>query len=101
MASKHFAGTLLVFGSIISIGPLGCARGVREDTGSVRQDMGRSEVAKKFGKLIEKYGWGNEFKMGEDMLRELSALSTEKKKDFDVTAFRGKRVAFIGVGAPP
>jgi hypothetical protein len=51
--------------------------------------------------LVKKLGWKEEFNMGNDIIRNLSTLGDEQKKQFNVRSFRGRRAAFCGSGAPP
>jgi len=83
----HSVRTLLAFGSIISGGLVGCAPSAPSKTVCLA--------------AVEKHGWSADFKCGADMLRVLSALSAVEKRKLDGSAFRGKRVAFCGAGAPP
>jgi hypothetical protein len=77
----------LVASVIISAGALGCTRTANEGKGYLA--------------VVEQHGWSDDFRRGEDLLRLLSTLSTEKKTTFDISAFRGLHVAFYGAGAPP
>lgn len=46
-------------------------------------------------------GWLTNYTRGREIIRELSALSPEQGHKLKFSAYRGEKVAFVGVDAPP
>jgi len=50
-------------------------------------------------RFVQHFGWVAEHSRGTEILKSLTAASKEQQK-LAIDAFRGEKVAFIGVGAP-
>jgi hypothetical protein len=50
-------------------------------------------------RIAEQQGWLDNYRRGKEIIHKLSSLSRDDTRKFDVTAYRGERVAFIGGGA--
>ena len=50
-------------------------------------------------RFVQHFGWAAEYRHGGEILKSLTAASKEQQK-LAIDAFRGEKVAFIGVGAP-
>jgi hypothetical protein len=46
------------------------------------------------------FGWTREWDRGAAIIKGLESLSEEQRKSYDVSAFRGETVAFVGGAAP-
>lgn len=46
-------------------------------------------------------GWLTNYTRGREIIRELSALTPEQGRKLKVNTYRGEKVAFVGVDAPP
>lgn len=62
---------------------------------------GQLEIERVNEGIAGKQGWLDNYRRGKEIIHKLSSLSRDDARKFDVTAYRGERVAFIGGGAPP
>lgn len=51
--------------------------------------------------VVKKKGWTENYKRGQEILHELSALGPKEKRKLPPTSYRDERVAFVGDAAPP
>jgi hypothetical protein len=68
---------------------------------SVRAQDGSKKTNDLYESVAVERGWVTNYTRGREIIRELSALSPEQGRKLKVDAYRGERVAFVGVDAPP
>jgi hypothetical protein len=54
-----------------------------------------------YERMAKSFGWSTNFSRGREIVNKLASLSPDELEKLDITAYRGERVAFGGVGAPP
>jgi hypothetical protein len=67
-------------------------------TSQLKKPAYPNDLEKDFAKSL---GWREDLQRGQQIIDKLSPLNREELAKVDVSTYRGERVAFDGVGAPP
>ncbi len=61
----------------------------------------REDAEKVYRQYAEGKGWLDNYNKGKEILLKLSHLGPEQQKKYDIAAYRGEQVVFVGGSAPP
>jgi hypothetical protein len=85
--ARLITSAILATGLVLALGSVACSRRQPDDG--------------PYAALLAQLGWKANFLRGDEILNALSTLDAGQRKELDVAAYRGERVAFAGRGAPP
>ena len=51
--------------------------------------------------MANEFGWTTNLNRGREISKKIASLTQDERKKLDISAYRGERVAFGGVAAPP